>query len=623
MYKNTGVSGTKNTNYNDNHSTDVEQIEPKGIFKLDIKDSKSNAGEIIPRNPGNQMDSVPIIGSCGEPDEIQRASQNINQPLLERDDFSDEDISFNESSDEVSSISSTPSHASPGPARTRRKNSDENYNDGHDLNFLNINVKNGSCPGNTVLSKSDAVPIEKNLEINRGSNTGVEKKEDSPGGRSFIDIIFNRSPARRELSHSQKLTQRRQYLTAPRVVNPFENYCQAEIDKFGQKDYGSYFVSGCDRIDVTRVSVLMHRFCLWAGLLEKNDQALVETIWPYYMKSAGNGMFSLKDGRFLLNMSSRDIEYCEQYASDFCAMKINAIKEKAEIKKKKVDSEFERQATVARQKDAEENSKEIEKNQKIAEEEWKNFLLANKDTQGLTECGAREQDPQAKAVLIEKMSIDEGVQIDIKKAEKFRDGFISSIKAILAVDDKIRDLMKSPAHLMENISDVRGLIAELGALVHIDMTDELGFTALHRVSSSPLTIATDILNDLLWYDFKLGSLEIKDREQGRTALLLAAEQGIFENVKILVEVGADVNARDIYGETALFKVLNGNFPNQDIAIYLLKHGADPDAQNFDKNKPATPAIIASLNGFLTKKGPRFNKELQDAIESGRKRLQKK
>ena len=54
--------------------------------------------------------------------------------------------------------------------------------------------------------------------------------------------------------------------------------------------------------------------------------------------------------------------------------------------------------------------------------------------------------------------------------------------------------------------------------------------------------------------------------------MVAAEEGPLENVKLLVEHSADINARDDKGLNALFHAVeNRQFEK---AYYLLEHGAD-------------------------------------------------
>ncbi len=66
-------------------------------------------------------------------------------------------------------------------------------------------------------------------------------------------------------------------------------------------------------------------------------------------------------------------------------------------------------------------------------------------------------------------------------------------------------------------------------------------------------------------------LEAKNKD-GKTALLLACEQGNFEKAKELVAKGADINARDNNGRTPLMIACEKG--QSDMVIYLLANGAD-------------------------------------------------
>lgn len=81
---------------------------------------------------------------------------------------------------------------------------------------------------------------------------------------------------------------------------------------------------------------------------------------------------------------------------------------------------------------------------------------------------------------------------------------------------------------------------------------------------------------------------------GTTALMLAAQTGLWFHVKDLIDKGADVNRRNEDGETALFMAVRvGDVTTVDI---LLRHGADPNvrATRFE----VTPLMMAAGYGRL-------------------------
>jgi ankyrin repeat protein len=135
-----------------------------------------------------------------------------------------------------------------------------------------------------------------------------------------------------------------------------------------------------------------------------------------------------------------------------------------------------------------------------------------------------------------------------------------------------------------------------------------------------------MVREILGYHPKL---EIRDRE-GRTAIFAASVSGLnVECVRLLVEAGANVNARDHNGNTALHVSFT-----TDVAEELLKLGADVNARNNDGETPifttfddaAIPLFIehgADLTIRNNKgqtvmeaakdKGPQRQKVLSDAI----------
>lgn len=68
-------------------------------------------------------------------------------------------------------------------------------------------------------------------------------------------------------------------------------------------------------------------------------------------------------------------------------------------------------------------------------------------------------------------------------------------------------------------------------------------------------------------------------ESGYTALHYAAERGNTKIVQLLVENGADINAKNDFGNTPLLLAIN--FSMKDTVVYLLANGADVNVRNKD------------------------------------------
>ena len=80
---------------------------------------------------------------------------------------------------------------------------------------------------------------------------------------------------------------------------------------------------------------------------------------------------------------------------------------------------------------------------------------------------------------------------------------------------------------------------------------------------------------------------------GYTPLHIACEKGYFEIAKLLLEMGADLNALDNYGSTPLFNACESC--NPDLVRLLLEKGVDLNHRN---NKGNTLYHLACLNGNL-------------------------
>lgn len=110
----------------------------------------------------------------------------------------------------------------------------------------------------------------------------------------------------------------------------------------------------------------------------------------------------------------------------------------------------------------------------------------------------------------------------------------------------------------------------------------VGFTALQAAASSG---NEDLINFLLNEGFLIDYPTM----QGWTPLFIAVRDGRTEAAKLLIYRKADLNAQTDQGATALMMAVTQKFPSEkereDLLIYMLKRGADPNLSDFMGNQP--------------------------------------
>jgi len=82
------------------------------------------------------------------------------------------------------------------------------------------------------------------------------------------------------------------------------------------------------------------------------------------------------------------------------------------------------------------------------------------------------------------------------------------------------------------------------------------------------------------------------QDEGHTALMMAAFNGHGKIVELLLDRGARVDSKDVLGRTALMYSASGPFP-ETVGI-LLEHGADPNIS--DKSENFTALMFAASEG---------------------------
>ncbi len=185
----------------------------------------------------------------------------------------------------------------------------------------------------------------------------------------------------------------------------------------------------------------------------------------------------------------------------------------------------------------------------------------------------------------------------------------------------------SPLHYCRFNVDVAKALLKKG--VDVNMRDKWGRTALHSVSKKTVgelmelyikagvhvgyrdrygETAKQVAMKTYGADDKKGRAEMESlfslagKDSAYTVLHAASERGNVKEVKRLLDAGADVNVKDMYGETPLHKAADAGY--SAVADLLIKHGADIMAQDMDGR---TPLHLAAANSpetarLLLKKG---------------------
>lgn len=113
------------------------------------------------------------------------------------------------------------------------------------------------------------------------------------------------------------------------------------------------------------------------------------------------------------------------------------------------------------------------------------------------------------------------------------------------------------------------------------LRDEDGRTLLMHAA-----LAEDATATMISFLVERGAaVNAADSEQQWTALHFAARDGKSEIVRSLLDHGAQVDAVDRFGNTPLWRWVMANTPTAEIAIALLRHGADPRRKNHSNNSP--------------------------------------
>ncbi|CAF4065249.1 unnamed protein product [Rotaria sordida] len=152
--------------------------------------------------------------------------------------------------------------------------------------------------------------------------------------------------------------------------------------------------------------------------------------------------------------------------------------------------------------------------------------------------------------------------------------------------------------------DILDILLERGAIVDATPSDKRGED--NKISgSTPLINATKYNHPECVKRLLVNHANPNHQNQsGISALMLAAEQGYFECIKLLVQAGADLDLApsgpgadnlNITGQTALFMATLKD--RVDVVKYLIEKGADVNVQNFYGISPLF-LCVESGNGKL-------------------------
>ena len=135
--------------------------------------------------------------------------------------------------------------------------------------------------------------------------------------------------------------------------------------------------------------------------------------------------------------------------------------------------------------------------------------------------------------------------------------------------------------------DIMKLLIQSGAKV--DAPDHRGVTLLANSGFFDPTTTTILL--------EAGADPNASDRDGATALMKASGYGLKQSVKILIEHHADVNRKDAKGRTALMHASAGR--KSDAIPVLLENGADPNARDAEGNSALDYADKSNNLGAFT------------------------
>ena len=189
-------------------------------------------------------------------------------------------------------------------------------------------------------------------------------------------------------------------------------------------------------------------------------------------------------------------------------------------------------------------------------------------------------------VLIADLTEAEQAELDLELLEAIKHGRVDDIRGLvneganIECRDEYRDtvLMRS---VRSGHSECLQLLLEVGSDKDARNNGETAMTLAARVDDYECV--------RLLLDAGADKEANADCDYG--ALMCAASFGSSDCLLLLLEAGGNMEARDQFGQTALMKATMHSFPR--CVRLLLEAGADPNAQDFDGNAALTLSLVRS------------------------------
>ena len=136
-----------------------------------------------------------------------------------------------------------------------------------------------------------------------------------------------------------------------------------------------------------------------------------------------------------------------------------------------------------------------------------------------------------------------------------------------------------------------------------------GRTQLHHCASKGLTTSVKRLLSI-----RNINVNVKDDWSGATPLHFAAENGHVEIARLLLQNGAELNAKNNYGSTSLHCAASQD--NIDILHLLVENGADLEAQDNDGMRALHRAARYGHLPFIQELISRYHVDINARMNNG-------